>query len=410
MTDSQDRATPFGSNRGVLPSRIFRSLRRTALAAALGCVSLGFAAQQGPTVTASVAPPSAPPAVRSQEMDTSLGVKITKAQEEATERGLNWLARCQNEDGSWNAGIGYKLNNRYRTTKEDTGHVGVTALAGMAYLAGGHLPGRGKYGKVLDGAVDFVLKSTNGDGYITRGGTRMYTHAFATLFLAEVFGMTHREDTRVRLQKAIDFIVKSQNAEGGWRYGPQAQDSDMSIVVCQCLALRAARNIGIRVPKSTIDNAINYVVDSSVRDNLSRGGRYSSAGTFAYQVRARSRTTFPLTAAGVTALNGLGIYSDELIDRGIDFLNSEFDRFSQLYGVNGHYFFWYGHYYAVQALYTKGGHDWVNYFTRLRKFLLARQRADGSWLNSVGPGDAFSTAMACLILEIPYDFLPIFHR
>ena len=49
-------------------------------------------------------------------------------------------------------------------------------------------------------------------------------------------------------------------------------------------------------------------------------------------------------------------------------------------------------------------------FTRIREFLLKRQRTDGSWVNSIGPGEAFSTAMACLILEIPYDFLPIFHR
>ena len=193
----------------------------------------------------------------------------------------------------------------------------------------------------------------------------MYSHAFATLFLAEVYGMTHREDTRVRLQKAVDFIVKSQNAEGGWRYGPQAQDSDMSIVVCQCLALRAARNIGIRVPKSTIDSAVLYVVDSAVKGQDLR--RYNSPGTFTYQRDANSRTTFPLTAAGVTALNGLGIYSDELIDRGIEYLNDTFERFNYSYGRSGHYFFWYGHYYGVQAMYTKGGVDWVNYFERLRE-------------------------------------------
>ena len=51
-----------------------------------------------------------------------------------------------------------------------------------------------------------------------------------------------------------------------------------------------------------------------------------------------------------------------------------------------------------------GGHQ------SLRELLIRYQRADGSWLNETGPGDAFSTAMACLILEIPYDFLPIFHR
>ena len=283
-------------------------------------------------------------------------------------------------------------------------------IAGIAFLAGGHLPGRGEFGDTLDRAVDFILGCVQEDGYITHAGTRMYSHAFATLFLAEVYGMTHREDVRLRLQKSIDFIVKCQNDEGGWRYVPLARESDMSIVVCQVLALRAALNIGLRVPKSTVDRAIRYGVDSAVTSEHRRFSRYSGLGTFSYQRQAQSRSTFPLTAAGVTALNGLGIYSDELIDRGIDFLNAEFDRFNHRYGVNGHYFFWYGHYYGVQAMYTKGGHDWVNYFGRLREFLLKKQRADGSWMNSAGPGEAFSTAMACLILEIPYDFLPIFHR
>jgi len=339
------------------------------------------------------------------------GVRITDAQERATALGLAWLAKDQNASGSWTGAVGFKLNDRYRTTRQGEGHVGVTALAGIAFLAGGHLPGRGEYGETLDRAVNFVLGCVQEDGYITHAGTRMYSHAFATLFLAEVYGMTHREDVRLRLQKAVDFIVKCQNDEGGWRYVPLARESDMSIVVCQVLALRAARNIGIRVPKSTVDQAIRYVVDSAVTNNSARySNRFSGRGTFTYQRQAQSRSNFPLTAAGVTALNGLGVYSDELIDRGIDFLNASFNRFNYQYGVSGHYFFWYGHYYGVQAMYTKGGHDWVNYFTRIREFLVKRQRKDGSWVNSAGPGEAFSTAMGCLILEIPYDFLPIFHR
>lgn len=240
----------------------------------------------------------------------------------------------------------------------------------------------------------------------------MYSHAFATLFLAEIYGMTHRDDVRVKLQKAVDFIVKGQNDEGGWRYVPLARESDMSIVVCQVLALRAARNIGIRVPKSTIDRAIEYVVDSAVTGESRQSYRSyrNDLGTFHYQKDNHSRTTFPLTAAGVTALHGLGIYSDELISSGIDFLIKDLDTFNRRYGDRGHYFFWYGHYYGVQAMYTQGGPIWESYFERLRRFLILRQDEDGAWTNRDGPGPAFSTAVACLILEIPYCFLPIFQR
>ena len=246
----------------------------------------------------------------------------------------------------------------------------------------------------------------------------MYSHAFATLFLAEIYGMTHREDVRKKLQKAVDFIVDTQNEEGGWRYVPFAQDSDMSIVVCQVLALRAARNIGIRVPKAVIDKAARYVVDSAVsEESIARfypvaGGYRNEIGSFHYQKQDGSRSSFPLTAAGVTALYGAGVYSDASIDDGIRYLHQHLAAFNRQYGMSerGHYFFWYGHYYGVQAMYTAGAEAWESYFTVVRDELLRMQLADGSWPNEVGPGPAFGTAMGVLILEIPYRFLPIFQR
>ncbi len=338
---------------------------------------------------------------------------VTPEQEAAVKAGLAWLAANQEANGSWNCKIGYKVNEGYNYERE-TGHVGVTSLACIAFLAGGHLPGRGEYGEVVEKGLEFVLSSVKDDGYISRFGSRMYSHAFATLFLAEIYGMTHRDDVRLNLQKAVDFIVKSQNAQGGWRYEPYAPESDMSIVVCQVLALRAARNIGIRVPKSTVDRAARYVVDSAVSGNdFTRrgfGSRAAEAGTFHYQKESNSRSSFALTAAGVTALNGLGIYSDESIQNGLDYLRRRLSGFNSKYGRNGHYFFWYGHYYGVQAMYTAGSPYWEPYFVTLRDKLIDMQEADGAFPNGVGPGKPLSTAMGVLILEIPYRYLPIFQR
>lgn len=346
--------------------------------------------------------------------DRSTLEAVTEEQARAVERGLAWLAEHQESNGCWISDVGFKLNEDYSITGPKKGHLGVTSLAGMAFLAGGHLPGRGRYGSVVEKALDYVLSCVSEDGYIFANGSRMYDHAFATLFLAEICGMTHREDVQRALQKAVDFIVRSQNKEGGWRYEPYARESDMSIVVCQVIALRAARNIGIRVPKTTVDLAARYVVDSAVtQEYQGRGNPYygNDPGTFCYQRDRSSRTSFPLTAAGVTALHGLGIYSDELIKKGLNYLASEQDRFNNLEtSRKGHYYFWYGHYYGVQAMYTAGSPYWEPYFENLRSVLLRMQSADGSWPNAVGPGPAFGTAVAALILEIPYRFLPIFQR
>ncbi len=341
-------------------------------------------------------------------------IVVTQDQAEAVEFGLAWLAANQEPNGSWVGKIGYKLNTGYDYTEADQGHVGVTALAGMAFMAGGQLPGRGEHGVAVERALDFVLGCVQDDGYITYKGTRMYSHAFATLFLAEIYGMTRRADVREKLQLAVDFIVNSQNKQGGWRYEPYAVEADMSIVVCQVLALRAARNIGIRVPRSVVDKAAQYVVDSAVTKEASaRVGWYrNDPGSFHYQKQDTSRSSFPLTAAGVTALHGVGIYSDEAIEAGVDYLWKQFHEFNRSWGARkgGHYFFWYGHYYGVQAMYTAGGHRWENYYELLRAEILGMQQEDGSFPNRVGPGSAFGTACAVLILEIPYRFLPIFQR
>jgi hypothetical protein len=113
--------------------------------------------------------------------ESSATIVVTPEHQQAVERGLAWLASHQAADGSWIAKIGYKLNNDYNHTSEDRGHLGVTALACMAFLAGGHLPGRGTYGPNVERGLDFVLSCVQEDGYITRSGSRMYDHAFATL-------------------------------------------------------------------------------------------------------------------------------------------------------------------------------------------------------------------------------------
>ena len=334
--------------------------------------------------------------------------ELREANRRAVERGLELLVREQNADGSWHTNVGFKLNSSYQVTNSveeqqirGGGHVGVTALACMAFMAGGNLPGRGKYGRNIEEGLEYILSRVKEDGYITDNGTRMYSHAFATLFLAEIYGMTHRKDVQLKLQMAVDLIVKSQNKLGSWRYLPFAPDSDMSITVCQIMALRAARNIGIRVPRSTIDRAVEYVKQSAYTTGPYRGG-------FKYQRRNDhpTRTSFALTAAGITTLHNAGVYSDKLIEEGLDYLKNEFHSMSDM---SNHYFYFYGHYYAVQAMYIAGGHYWDWYWPRIQSELVREQDPEtGAWRNNVSP--AFGTAVATLILQIPNQYLPIFQR
>lgn len=331
----------------------------------------------------------------------------------SVEKALRWLAKEQAPNGAWNQDLGYKFNDSYNITGKARPHVGVTALALMAFLSGGHLPGRGPYGKVVEKGTDYILSCVDPqDGYIAFEGSRMYSHAFATLFLAEILGMTHRADVKEKLQLAVNLTAASQNERGSWRYEPHSPESDMSITVCQVMALRAARNVGIRVNKKVIDNAYDYVIRSAERSGSERGG-------FHYQEKERTRTSFALTAAGVASLHNTGNYDHALIKAGIEYLKREVPDIYQTY--KGHYFFWYGNYYAAQVFFTASDPSnpsadlWSSfYWPRIRRQLLdmKQQSVDGSvyWKNTVGPGDAFATAVAAIILQIPYQFLPIFQR
>ncbi|MEZ5963498.1 MAG: prenyltransferase/squalene oxidase repeat-containing protein [Planctomycetota bacterium] len=378
---------------------------RPATAAALLCLAL--------------APTAAAQESRIDRRDGHWREAITPELKRAVEDGHRWLAENQQADGSWHQHVGYKLNSNYEITDYNAPHVGVTALALISFMAGGHLPGRGRYGDNIQRGLDYVLGCVTETGYISDNNTRMYSHAFATLFLAEIYGMSRRNDVKAALQKAVNLICDSQNAQGGWRYRPFARESDMSITVCQVVALRAARNVGITVPVRHIDDAERYVRASAVDGGAPTRNRFGSrisnmiandGGAFRYQIGMHSRATFPLTAAGVTTLFAAGRYStdEDLIQRALDYLDGQLVIFNRSF--QGHYFFYYGHYYAVQAYYIAGGERWRHYFREMRELLLSMQRRDGSWPCDPGPGDAFSTAVATLILSIPLQYLPIFQR
>jgi hypothetical protein len=340
---------------------------------------------------------------------TSPAISIDAATARAIQRGLAFLARRQNPDGSWTDRVGRKVHMEYRGTVAP--HVGVTALAGLAFLSGGTLPDQGptglgrslaeNYCEVVRKALDYVMNQTQANGFISANTSRMYSHAFATLFLAEAYGTgLSRDDERLKecLQRAVRLIVKAQNKEGGWRYHPGAEDSDMSITVCQVMALRAARNAGIEVPRETIQNAIRYVKESF----------QPNQGAFAYQLSYQrggfpSRTSFALTAAGVTTLYGAGDYSAYEIREGLRYLWRHRPRLTE---ARGNFDYYYGQYYAVQAMFQAGGEYWRQWYDYIRRDLLELQDPqEGCWTDLVGSN--YATAMSTIILQFPNQYLPI---
>jgi hypothetical protein len=116
-------------------------------------------------------------------------------------------------------------------------------------------------------------------------------------------------------------------------------------------------------------------------------------------------SAFPRSAAGVVALYSAGVYEGAEIERGLDYLNTFLPRGRQP-AQDNHFF--YGQYYAVQAMWQAGGNRWQSWYPSVRDVLIERQRADGTWIDSIGP--EYATAMACIILQMPNNAVPIFQR
>lgn len=329
---------------------------------------------------------------------------INDAAREDIRRGLNYLVRQQHQDGSFGAG-------RHR------GNVAITSLAGLALMANGSQPGRGPYGREVADALQYVIgqerqrhQNRAAPGFLYNP-TRiqhgpMYGHGFGTLFLAEAYGMVPDRNLASRLRatlgRATQLIINSQNRDGGWRYRPFPSDADISVTICQIMALRAARNAGFYVPRNVVDNCINYVKDCQSRD-----------GGFRYQKRRGTQTGFARTAAGLVALYSAGLYEDETITRALNFLHDHCrptirNRPRHLnMDINLH--FYYGHYYAAQAMWIAGGHWWRTWFPEIRDDLHRRRRDDGSWYDGrIDPH--YCTAMALIVLQVPNNYLPIFQR
>ena len=111
---------------------------------------------------------------------------------------------------------------------------------------------------------------------------------------------------------------------------------------------------------------------------------------------------------GVASLFYAGVYEDQAIDRGLDYLmQTSLPTGTGSALGQAHYF--YGHYYAVQAMYLTGGEAWAKWWPAIRKELLTAQNDDGSW-SDPSVGDVYGTSMAMIILQMPKRYLPIFQK
>ena len=318
---------------------------------------------------------------------------VVDAQTEAIIKGaLRFLAAKQSPSGSWASSSGNH-------------HAALTAYVLLCYMSTGNLPGEGEFGGTVSRGADFLLSCCRADGYIAHsaGESNMYGHGIAAIALAELYGQTRDPQIRPKLQRAINLIVSCQNNEGGWRYQPRVADADLSVTVLQVVALRAAKNSGIDVPAETIERAVKYV--KACYDRRTGGFRY---------MPRESRAGFARTAAAIYSLQVCGLYDDEMVKRGSEFMFERFTRGNASL-LSGEWFT-YGNFYAAPAQYMIGGDTWNRWYNRVKPTLLANVRRQGElcyWQpldRERGVNEIFATAVYATVLAVPYGYLPLYQR
>ncbi len=337
--------------------------------------------------------------------------------EKSIERGLEYLRKCQQADGHWDAGQG-----QYPTV--------MTGLAGLSMLMEGSTSREGKYSENISKAVEWFLKREKDSGILgaaenpTEGGRYIYGHGFAMLFLACAYGEEEDPETRKKLErvlkKAVLFSCKAVTTKGGWGYvsGKDGGDFDEgSTTVTQLQGLRAARNAGIAVPKETIDKATEYLRKCTTPRggliyNLTSGGVAQSGS----ECQA-------ITAAACACAFSSGNYNDKHAAMWVKYCKEVMYMKGR---TNGHDE--YSNYYFGQVIYVLGDDRYQKVidpeakkensilWSEYKKFMFAHfmstQGSDGGWNagGSWGVGPIFATSTALTIMQLEKNILPFYHR
>jgi hypothetical protein len=326
----------------------------------------------------------------------------------AVDRGLAFLAKNQEADGSF--------------PTSSSAQPAVTSLCILAFLSRGHQPGRGPYGAALERAIDYVLDMQNASsGAIMPGqfigntaNCANYSHGISGVMLAEVYGTTNagrHARIAVAVTKALEYtrqqqrLRKADGDEGGWRY-PNRPMSDLSVTSWQLMFYRAARNAEFRVPEEWVRDAMNYV--HRLFDVNER--------SFVYGISWPQHHYFTrgMAGAGIVSLALGGEYRSETARAAGDWiLAHSFEPYNNSRHEEDRYH--YGAFYCSQAMFQLGGKYWDRFFPPLLRVLTAAQRQDGSWDFESIPedrdfGNVYTTSLAVLALEVPYQMLPIYQR
>ena len=405
-----------------------RSLRRAAAILVLAVIPATALATDETSGAENTLPAPRLIGPRSGEERATIGRKngANSLTEKAMREGLDWLARHEEPDGGWDAdGFGARCAEVGDESAEPCDGIGkgqhgepvpcpfdgsITALATLAFLGDGHLPG------VADDPYTALVERNL---ELLRGASDAWSLPLATLCFAEAEAMQRTGRYRDAVNAGAAAILGRRQEDGAWGYAaPWRPGSDTPYSALCVQALAAARDAGAELPDDLGSGVQRWLATLEVDEK----------GRVAYLVNGRQYGYTPTTTnahltAAMRELLGVGLDS-EAHRRSMALLATKRPawkisfrtatvRGQELEVQVGHlsmYQWWYG----TIATHQAGGATWSSWWGKLKGALVGHQVdsgcAAGSW-DPVGEyerltgGRVFATALGVLMLQEPYRHL-----
>jgi len=376
--------------------------------------------------------------------------------ERAMEDGLNWLASVQQlggavdaeHYGAWDARVldGARLSNDERKALEardielpgsSTDEVGLTALVVLAFNGAGYTRTGGVYAKNQRAAIDYLLRHQKDDGYFgspvrsSRKGN-MYDHAITLLALADMYALTGESDLSQPVKRGLEFLLSAQQSNGAWDYAAydlpkieSRQRFDLSILGFAVMAMMSCKAAGLDVPDAAFEGVARVI-------------REEATAKDGWGIYANIRTGAGRRSATITAVNHfmrllLGQRrSDEMLElqRAIITDPASVPKYKGDNGDDNNLYSWY--YTSLSLMLNGDESEWQAFNVPMKRELLDAQYQErgsryGSWppviesgVDTYGHlrtkrmewsdpgGRIYTTAMACLCLQVYYRYIPEF--
>ena len=358
--------------------------------------------------------------------------------EQAVAKGLDWLARNQEDNGSWSCAKHNPWHGKlplpgFTYDEDELLDPSVTGLSLLCFMASGSTHHYGPQLNIVERGLRYLIDCQDQFGCINlerdhvhtprclRSGAdhgdlvRRYNHNISTLALVELYAMTQDPILKPYAQKALNHSQDYLMKEFSWSF--YLEPTDIGPSIFYIFALRIAQETDLLVSPDEITKARTYI--KTLTDVPTGRILHICPIPVCYG-------GFDSTSTGIVARFLIPPYDDktmaEVQTKAREFLSGHPPIWRPLYQLpvdlwesqkieNDILNEWYW-YYATIGLLAMGGHEWQSWNRTMQGLLLRHQRQGGEWDGSWDPegpwatigGRVYSTTFAVMTLQTYYSY------